>query len=107
MVFPFPQRGSPGASSLSRRSGGTLACVVRQLQFLGYRPNRLFALSNLERHQLLKSYVTGHDAQTGKLESQILSAPLDELEQVLRHHLATVGIKPFILHCTAQVLEVS
>nr|WP_320049965.1 MerR family transcriptional regulator [uncultured Desulfuromonas sp.] len=102
--FPVPQRDRRGHRRYPVDQVELLR-VVRQLQFLGYRPNSLFAMSEIERHQLLESYVTDHDAQTGKLETQILSAPLDELEQVLRHHLATVGIKPFILHCTAQVLE--
>jgi DNA-binding transcriptional MerR regulator len=102
--FPEPQRNRRGHRRYPEDQVAQLR-VVRQLQSLGYRPNSLFAMSPDQRHQLLESYLAQDDGRARGLESLVLSAPLDELEQVLRHHQATTSVEHFILHCSAEVLR--
>ncbi|EAT15732.1 MerR family transcriptional regulator [Desulfuromonas acetoxidans] len=101
--FPQPQRDRRGHRRYPLDQVAQLH-IVRKLQSLGYRPNSLFAMSADERHQLLDSYVAEDENRARGFQSLVLSASLDELEQVLRYHLATTTIEHFILHCSAEVL---
>ncbi|WP_321533127.1 MerR family transcriptional regulator [uncultured Desulfuromonas sp.] len=101
--FPQPQRDRRGHRRYPLDQVEQLR-IVRKLQSFGYRPQSLFAMSADERRQLLDSYVAEDDGRVRGFQSLVLSASLDELEQVLRHHLATTTIEHFILHCSAEVL---
>nr|WP_320113841.1 MerR family transcriptional regulator [uncultured Desulfuromonas sp.] len=102
--FPQPRRDRRGHRRYSEDQVAQLQ-IVRKLQSLGYRPNNLFGMSANERHQLLESSLAEEDnLRPHGLQSLVVSASLDELEQMLRHQLATTTVEQFILHCSAEVL---
>jgi len=95
--------GSGSAVTVFPNHNGTDVAIVATQKIRW--PNTLFAMSADQRLQLLESYLAQDDGRARGLESLVLSASLDEFEQVLRQHLATTSVEHFILHCTAEVLS--
>lgn len=103
--FPNPRRDSRGHRRYPLDQVEQLR-VIKKLQILGFRPNKILALSAAERKKLLST-----EQQTSAVKNKNLSwlaTDLEpaEIERELRSQLKQLGLQKFILQIAAPLLQI-
>lgn len=93
--FPLPERDSRGHRCYSAQQVEELR-VVKNLQLLGFRPNKVFALSAAERKELFQQ--EQQKGETSPVIVQQISTDLSpaEIEHELHRLLRQLGLEAFI-----------
>ncbi len=93
--FPVPKRDSRGHRCYPAKQVEELR-VVKRLQNLGYRPNRIFALSSAERRDLLKNELAQVLPQVDTMQRLTIQLAPEEIDRELRSQLKKMGLVNFV-----------
>lgn len=103
--FPTPLRDSRGHRLYPENQVEELR-IVKKLQNLGYRPNRIFAMNPGERNDLLKNELDQENQENTALHTLARDMTAADIDLELRNQLERIGLDDFVHQLAVPLLSV-